>query len=151
MWVTKLLFSPVKKRIFCPKTTKFGPKLAFMVNLSQAMQAYPVPCWWVSWWLWRAGCISQDTYFLYLSGVHNHKRFSSLEFSMGHMLVIADAVERTARIIRPKSYCLWRRRLREEQCILCLPLHQTVRMEKSLCPDMSFLSEPGSTQAFPYH
>ena len=33
MWVTKLLISQVKKRIFCPKTTKFGPKLAFFVNL----------------------------------------------------------------------------------------------------------------------
>ena len=54
-----------KKRIFCPKTTKFGPKLAFLVNLGQAMQAYSVPCWWVGWWLWRAGCISQDTYLLY--------------------------------------------------------------------------------------
>ena len=54
MWVTKLLISPVKKRIFCPKTTKFGPKLAFLVNLGQVMQA-----------LWRAGCISQDTYLLY--------------------------------------------------------------------------------------
>ena len=30
MWVTKLLISPVKKRIFCPKTTKFGPNLAFL-------------------------------------------------------------------------------------------------------------------------
>ena len=29
------------------------------------MQAYLVPCWWVVWWLWRAGCISQDTYLLY--------------------------------------------------------------------------------------
>ena len=29
--------------IFCPKTTKFGPKLAFLVNLGQAMQAYSVP------------------------------------------------------------------------------------------------------------
>jgi len=65
MWVTKLLISQVKKRIFCPKTTKFGPKLAFLVNLGQAMQAYSVPCWWVGWWLWRAGCISQDTYLLY--------------------------------------------------------------------------------------
>ena len=44
-----------KKRIFCPKTTKFGPKLAFLVNLGQAMQAYSSPCWWVGWWLWRAG------------------------------------------------------------------------------------------------
>ena len=61
MWVTKLLISPVKKRTFCPKTTKFGRKLAFLVNLGQAMQAYSVPCW----WLWRAGCISQDTHLLY--------------------------------------------------------------------------------------
>ena len=42
MQVTKLLISPVKKRIFCQKTTKFGPKLAFLVNLGQAMQAYSV-------------------------------------------------------------------------------------------------------------
>ena len=67
MWVTKLLISPVKKRIFCPKTTKFGPILAILVNLGQAMQAYSVPCWWVGWLLWRAGCISQDTYLLYYS------------------------------------------------------------------------------------
>ena len=25
MWVTKLMISQVKKRIFCPRTTKFGP------------------------------------------------------------------------------------------------------------------------------
>jgi len=54
-----------KKRIFCPKKSEFGPKMAFLVNLGQAMQAYLVPCWWVGWWLWRAGCISQDTYLLY--------------------------------------------------------------------------------------
>ena len=29
------------------------------------MQAYSVPCWWVVWWLWRAGCTSHDTYLLY--------------------------------------------------------------------------------------
>ena len=45
--------------------SKFGPKLAFLVNLGQAMQAYSVPCWWVVWWLWRTGCISQDTHLLY--------------------------------------------------------------------------------------
>ena len=60
----KLLISPVEKGIFCPKTAKFGPKLAFLVNLGQGMHL--VPCWWVGWWLWRAGCISQDTYLLYL-------------------------------------------------------------------------------------
>ena len=30
MWVTKLLISPVKKRILAQKTTKFSPKLAFL-------------------------------------------------------------------------------------------------------------------------
>ena len=30
---------PIEIRIFRPKTTKFGPKLAFLVNLGQAMQA----------------------------------------------------------------------------------------------------------------
>ena len=30
MWVTKVLISEVKKRIFCPKPTKFSPKLAFL-------------------------------------------------------------------------------------------------------------------------
>ena len=38
-----------KKRIFCPKTTQFGLKLAFFCPL----QAHLVPCWWVGWWLWR--------------------------------------------------------------------------------------------------
>ena len=66
MWVPKLLLSPVRIRIFCPKMTKFGPKLAFLVILGQALPAHLVPCWWVGWWLWRAGCISQDTYLLYV-------------------------------------------------------------------------------------
>ena len=44
MWVTKLLIFPVEIKIFCPKMTKFGPKLAFLVNLGQAMQAYSMPC-----------------------------------------------------------------------------------------------------------
>ena len=33
MWVTKLLISPVKIRIFCPRTTKFSPKLSFLPGL----------------------------------------------------------------------------------------------------------------------
>ena len=33
-----------KKKDFLPKTTKFSPKLAFLVNLGQAMQAYSMPC-----------------------------------------------------------------------------------------------------------
>ena len=42
MWVTKLFISPVKIRIFCPKTTKFGPKLAFLFILGQALLAHLV-------------------------------------------------------------------------------------------------------------
>ena len=63
-----------KKKDFCPKMTKFGPKLAFLVNFGQAMQAYLVPCWWVGWWLWRAGCISQDTYLLYIFDHLSHEQ-----------------------------------------------------------------------------
>ena len=79
MWVTELMISQVKKRIFCPKTTKFGPKLAFLVDMGQAMQAYSVPCWCVGWWLWRAGCISQDTYLLYIWDVVSYKIFLKLQ------------------------------------------------------------------------
>ena len=41
MLVTKLLIFPAKKRIFCPKTAKFGPKYAFLV----INNANKVPRW----------------------------------------------------------------------------------------------------------
>ena len=44
MLVPKLLLTIIKIRIFGPKTAKFGPKSAFLVNLGQAMQAYSMPC-----------------------------------------------------------------------------------------------------------
>ena len=42
MWVTKLLISPVRKKIFCPKMTQFDPKLAFLFILGQALPAHLV-------------------------------------------------------------------------------------------------------------
>ena len=48
MWVTRLLISPVKKRIFCSKTTKFSPVGGMAGGCG-------------------AGCISQDTYLLYIN------------------------------------------------------------------------------------
>ena len=42
MWVTKLLISPVNIRIFCPKESKFGPKMAFLFILGQALAAHLV-------------------------------------------------------------------------------------------------------------
>ena len=62
MWVPKLLLSRVRITIFCPKTTKLYPKLAFLVILGKALLAHLVPCW----WFWRTGCISQDIYSLYV-------------------------------------------------------------------------------------
>ena len=43
--------------------------------MGQDMQVFSVPCWWVSWWLLRAGCISQDTYLLYSNvNIQVHKK-----------------------------------------------------------------------------
>ena len=42
MCVTKLLISPVKIRIFCPKKSKFGPKMTFLFFLGQALPAHLV-------------------------------------------------------------------------------------------------------------
>ena len=39
MWGTKLLISPVKIRIFCPKTSKFGLKFAFLPGLAGSFGA----------------------------------------------------------------------------------------------------------------
>ena len=43
MWVPTLLLPPERIRIFGPKTTKFGPKLAFLVILGQALPAHFCP------------------------------------------------------------------------------------------------------------
>ena len=64
MWVTKRLISPVKIKIFCPKTTKIGIFVHFGPGLTGLFGALLV-----DWWLWRAGCISQDTYLLYLTNI----------------------------------------------------------------------------------
>ena len=51
------------RKMFIELTTiPYFVKLAFLVILGQALLAHLVHCW----WLWRAGCISQDTYLLYL-------------------------------------------------------------------------------------
>ena len=65
MWVTKLLIFPVKIRIFCQRTTKFGPKLALLFILGQALPAHLVSSWWVSRWLWRAFLFFQYFNFIY--------------------------------------------------------------------------------------
>ena len=67
MWVTKLLISSVKIRIFCPKKSKFGPKMAFLFILGQAFPAHLV-----------GGCgaraVSRKTpiYFMWYKGRHKN-------------------------------------------------------------------------------
>ena len=64
MWVTILLISPVKKRIFA-QNDQIWPKIGIFGWYGPGHAGFSVPCWWVGWRLWRAGCISQDTYLLY--------------------------------------------------------------------------------------
>ena len=47
--------------IFDPKAIKFCPKYAFLGTYRPCRFI----CCPVGWWLWRAGCISQDSYLLY--------------------------------------------------------------------------------------
>ena len=42
-WVTKLLISPEKIGFYCPKTTKFGPILAFLVNFGRPCRLIRCP------------------------------------------------------------------------------------------------------------
>ena len=61
MWVPELLLPPKIIMMFGPKTAIFALKYAFLGSYR------PCRLIWcpVGWWLWRAGCISQDTYLLY--------------------------------------------------------------------------------------
>ena len=55
----------LRKMFFELTTIPYFVKLAFLVILGQAFLAHLVLCWWDGWWLWREGCISQDTYLVY--------------------------------------------------------------------------------------
>ena len=57
----KRLLPPVTFRIFGPKTAISAPKYASL-GTYRPCQLIWFP---VGWWLWCAGCISQDTYLLY--------------------------------------------------------------------------------------
>ena len=51
-----------KKKDFCPKTTQFGPKLAFL-SIAGSFGA----CWWVGFLMWCAGCLARLLFTLSLS------------------------------------------------------------------------------------
>merc|ERR1712012_1110080 len=70
MWVTKLMISPVKKKDFLPKNDQIWPKIGIFGRFGPGHAGLFSALLWVGWWLWRAGCISQDTYLLYWFIVH---------------------------------------------------------------------------------
>ena len=61
MWVTKLLISPVKIRIFCPKATKIGPEIGIFVHLGPGLAGS------FGWWLWRGLYLARHLFTLYIS------------------------------------------------------------------------------------
>ena len=83
------------------------------------MQAYSVPCWWVGWLLWRAGCISQDTYLLYL--IFHRGDFSVCLADFCDILRCSAQVKAKASqfFCLPKLLCPWSsHRLRLQLCSL---------------------------------
>ena len=80
MWVPKFLISPVKERVFVQK----WPNLAQIWHFCPLL-AHLVPCWWVGWWLWRVGCVSQDIYFIVslraISVLINTKQLNEFRFT----------------------------------------------------------------------
>ena len=84
MWVTKLLISPVKKRIFCPKTTKFSPKLAFL-SIADSFGALLV-----GWLVVVAWAVTRKTpiYFIKLHIINKEVHYLGLTFQFLHQFLI---------------------------------------------------------------
>ena len=62
-----------KKKDFLPKNDQIWPKIGIFGQFGPGHAGLFNALLWVGWWLWRAGCISQDTYLLYL-GVKGFSR-----------------------------------------------------------------------------
>merc|ERR1712208_22484 len=56
-----------KKKDFLPQNDQIWPKIGIFGQFGPGHAALFNALLWVGWWLWRAGCISQDTYLLYLN------------------------------------------------------------------------------------
>ena len=78
MWGTKLLSSPVKKMIFCPKTTKFSPKLAF-VSIAGSFGALLV-----GWLVVVVRAVSRKTP-IYFITMHKSGEFMLLHAFVAHL------------------------------------------------------------------
>ena len=74
------VFSSKKKGFFAQKRPNLAGNWHFCPWL-----AHLVPCWWVGWWLWRVGCVSQDIYFIVslraISVLINTKQLNEFRFT----------------------------------------------------------------------
>ena len=55
-----------------PKNDLIWPENGIFVHFGLGLAGSFGACWWVGWWLWRAGCISKDTYLLYNNDNNNN-------------------------------------------------------------------------------
>ena len=63
-----------KKKDFLPKNDQIWPKTGIFGQYGPGHAGLFNALLWVGWWLWRAGCISQDTYLLYFIINHQENR-----------------------------------------------------------------------------
>ena len=56
---------PNRNQDFLPQNDQIWPKIGIFGQFGPGHAGLFNALLWVGWWLWRAGCISQDTYLLY--------------------------------------------------------------------------------------
>ena len=83
MWVAKLMISKVKKRIFCPKTTKFGPNWHFWSIWARPCRLYSMP-WCGSVGGYGARAVSRKTPIYFMITKRRKLFFPPVIFTSGH-------------------------------------------------------------------
>ena len=107
------------------------------------MQAYLVPCWWIGWWLWRAGCISQDTYLLYFISVqafYHTMNYFLEDNKLAAIYVMLELNGINREIIFPRQL-LGYSEYKNEKCLLLIVL-PTIHID--ICP--TFIVTPHFTE-----
>ena len=59
-----------------PQNDQIWPKIGIFGQFGQGHAGLFNALLWVGWWLWRAGCISQDTYLLYINSLRDESQIT---------------------------------------------------------------------------
>ena len=81
-----------KKKDFLPKNDQIWPKTGIFGQFGPGHAGLFNALSWVGWWLWRAGCISQDTYLLY--------RIFSIQFDVFKSILIRQDIRAAGAVIK---------------------------------------------------